>query len=315
MPYRLRRKEPLQKGVRRVAREQIDRAIDEVLDDGLDRHETVHQVRKRCKKLRGLVRLVRPVFDGYGRENALFRDAARELSFVRDAQSSVECFDELLDHYDSQLEPDAFASVGKALVARREELAQDPAAIDQKLDEFHSLMREARARVSDWKVNDGGFSAVKGGLAKTYRRARKAMHAACDEPTAENFHEWRKRVKYHWHHTRLLRSVWPAMMSAQRDAAHDLSDLLGDAHDLAVLRAMVRDDPDKFGPTDDLQALVGLIDQRRAELRARSVPPGERLLTEKPKNLAARLGGCWRAWKRERSQAPELQTHLAPSES
>lgn len=49
-------------GMRRIAAEQIERAIAEIDDTGLDRHETVHQVRKRCKKVRGLVRLVRPAF-------------------------------------------------------------------------------------------------------------------------------------------------------------------------------------------------------------------------------------------------------------
>jgi hypothetical protein len=28
----------------------------------------------------------------------------------------------------------------------------------------------------------------------------------------EHFHEWRKRVKYHWYHLGLLRELWPASM-------------------------------------------------------------------------------------------------------
>lgn len=39
-------------GIRRMAREQIDRALEEISDSSLDRHDTVHQVRKRCKKIR-----------------------------------------------------------------------------------------------------------------------------------------------------------------------------------------------------------------------------------------------------------------------
>jgi inorganic triphosphatase YgiF len=65
MPFRLRRKKTVQKSVRRIALEQIDKAIREVLDDNVNRHEAVHQVRKRCKKLRGLIRLVRPSFQDY----------------------------------------------------------------------------------------------------------------------------------------------------------------------------------------------------------------------------------------------------------
>ena len=77
MAYRIRTKDDdVEQAVRRIACEQIDRALAEIDDDGLDFARKVHQVRKRCKKLRGLVRLVRPALDAYGRENAAFRDAA-----------------------------------------------------------------------------------------------------------------------------------------------------------------------------------------------------------------------------------------------
>ena len=68
----------VQAGVRRIACEQIDKAIAEIENTELPLDETIFQIRKRCKKIRGLLRLVRPSFDGYARENAIFRDAARE---------------------------------------------------------------------------------------------------------------------------------------------------------------------------------------------------------------------------------------------
>ena len=60
MSYAFRLDEPVQESIIRIAREQISKAIDEIEDEDLDRHDTVHQVRQRCKKLRGLIRIVRP---------------------------------------------------------------------------------------------------------------------------------------------------------------------------------------------------------------------------------------------------------------
>ncbi len=65
--------------LRKIAASQINRAIAEIDDPDLEPHKTVHQVRKRCKKLRGLVRLVRDAFDAYKVENVSFRDAAAQL--------------------------------------------------------------------------------------------------------------------------------------------------------------------------------------------------------------------------------------------
>lgn len=313
MAYRIRRKKSVQKSVRKVAREQIDNAIGEILDENLDRHEAVHQVRKRCKKLRGLIRLVRPVFDDFQRENEFFRDAARELSYVRNAQSSIECFDDLIDHFQDQVGDDAFASIREELADRRQTIAEDKVGLQNKLDEFLAEMREARQRVDRWQINDNGFSAVSGGLMKTYRRCRKAFRKAYEKPTTENFHEWRKRAKYHWYHARLLRRIWPDMMNVQRNAAHDLSDLLGDDHDLDVFRETLLDDPHRFGNQWDLQAIIGLIDRRRAELQAVARPLGKRLLAEKPKQLAARFRAYWETWKATKKFKPKLEEELTPA--
>ncbi len=208
MPYRLRKQEPVEEAVRRIATEQIGRCLGEIADSDLDRHKTVHQVRKRCKKIRGLIRLVRPSFEAYQHENGCFRDAARRLSYIRDAQSIIETFDKLVDCFADQIDASAFASIRGQLMERRQQIADDAAGLNRRLDDFRASMDEARRRVEGWSLQRDGFDAVAGGLSKTYGRGRKAMKRAYNSPTSENFHEWRKRTKYHWYHARLLESVW-----------------------------------------------------------------------------------------------------------
>src|SRR5690606_9905919 len=113
---------------------------------------TVHQVRKRCKKLRGLLRLVRLNLDNgiYETENACFRDAASDLSSVRDAQTLVDTYDDLLSRFDTQLQEEAFTSIRKQLVERRTYIAREEVGLQDSLDEFLLTMREAQARVDKW---------------------------------------------------------------------------------------------------------------------------------------------------------------------
>ncbi len=89
----LRRDESGSAGIDRILEGKIDAAIGHV-DGGMDRHETVHEVRKRCKEIRAALRLVRGVLPTYSAENAHYRDAARRLSDIRDAQALVETFDD-----------------------------------------------------------------------------------------------------------------------------------------------------------------------------------------------------------------------------
>ena len=293
MAFKISRKKSVKEKFRAVALEQVDKAIDEIYDESLDRHEVVHQVRKRCKKLRGLLRLVRPEFEAYNFENAFFRDAARELAYVRDAQSILDCFDSLIGNFREYIEEEKFAGLRMYLFARRQRIAGDESVLREKLDEFLAKMQDARRRVENWTLDSEGFAALEGGLKKTYRRGRKTMHNAFQDPSTENMHEWRKRVKYHWYHVRLLRSIWPEMMKVHRNFADQLSDLLGDDHDLAILHQTLRQDVEQLGDTSSLQVLFSLIDRRHVELQTQARPVGHLLFSESPGHLISRLHGYW----------------------
>lgn len=300
MAFHISAKENVEEGVRRIVAEQIDRAISEIDDAELDRHEAVHQVRKRCKKIRGVLRLVRPALgDRFSVENAWFRDAASELSHLRDAEALVETFDSLMGRFKKQVDPKVFAPVRAGLTKRRQKMAEDEVGIEEKLGEFRRRMSEARERLEEWKLSGEGFEAIEPGLLKTYRRGREAMRRAQEDPSAENYHEWRKRTKYHWYHGRLLGAMWKPVMRKVRSEVKLLSDCLGDDHNFAVLRATLLESPEEFGDEREIQTLLGLIDRRSAELRVKAGELGRRVYAEKPKQLGKRFRAYWEAWRKE----------------
>jgi CHAD domain-containing protein len=301
MPYRFTIDDPsVAAGVRRIAGEQVAKAIGELDDDAIGLHDTVHQVRKRCKKVRGLVRLVRPAMPDYKVANAAFRDAARGLSFLRDSEALIGVYDTLVDRYDDQLDRPAFASVRRRLTLRRN-AAAEAEATEKALADFRAAMVAAQDAIAAWTLTEDGFDAVAGGLGKTYKRGRKAMARGEAERTPEALHDWRKRTKYHWYHARLLSPVWLKPMKAHRKAADRLSDLLGDHHDLAVFRQTVQADPDAFGSAADLDVLLGVAGRRQRALEGEAFALGARLYAEPAPALAARWAGYWEAWRADRA--------------
>lgn len=293
MAFKLHLDESVEIGVHRVAREQIEKAIGELNDTKLDRHEKVHQVRKRCKKMRGLLRLVRIVFPEFKKENESFRDSARGLSNIRDSQSMLECLDTLSNHYQTHVDGKMFETIVAVLKQRRERIAGDGSKLENKLKRFRSEMLTALERVPSWRIDSEGFAAFEGGLRKTYRRARNDMAKAFADPTSDNFHQWRKRVKYHWYHTRLLHDLWPEMLTVQIKAADNLSDILGDEHDLSVLQKTILEDVEFGDRGAAAQVLHRLINQRRKQLQVKARIIGLRIFAEKPKQLTGRLGSYW----------------------
>ena len=306
MSYRLQVDEPLADGVPRVVCEQLDRALAELNDRDTEFAEAVHQVRKRCKKIRGLLRLVRGSLSAsYRRENAWFRDLARRLSGPRDAQAMLESFDQLREAFSGDLGPGAFAGVREALAERRSDVHEGDELAERVADTVE-VLQAARMRVLGWRLDDQGFAALQRGLSRTYRRARKAQRASYAIPTAEQFHEWRKRVKYHWYHLRLLRELWPVPMKGFAAQARQLADLLGDDHDLAVLQETLKRDTETLGDAGQLETLAGLARRRQDQLRAEAWAVGWRLFADKPRDFCQRLHHYWQAAQRDAARAAGL---------
>jgi CHAD domain-containing protein len=305
--YRFEPDETVTDGVRRIAAEQIDKAVKELTDDELSRHEGVHQARKRFKKIRAVLRLVRPaISETYQAENAWFRDEARRLSRVRDAAALIETFDVLRETFADQADDELLDKVREALVERRGRIADEEIDLQEQVDALVAKLGEAKERVAGWTLSEEGFDAIGPGFKKTYGRGRKALEAAYADPTPENFHELRKRSKYHRYHIRALRRLWRKVLNPYRDAVHDLTDLLGENQDLRVLRETLLAEPETFGDRRDLQALLGLVDRRQAELRAEAEPLGRKVFAEKPKAFTARIGAYWAAWHQAANRSPVL---------
>jgi CHAD domain-containing protein len=291
--YKLERKESLPEGVARIARGRIDDAIDELSGEaGSSPQEAVHNARKDMKKLRALLRLVRGELgdDVYRRENECFRDAAAELSGVRDADVMLATLEGL------ELEEAVSGPLRQALEAHR--VRTGGGSRGQAASLAIAILTEARARVDDWPLEHDDFDALRPGLTRMYKRGRRELHAARGEPSVEGLHEWRKRTKELWYDHTLLRFVWKPVMDAVGDEAHTLSDLLGDDHDLAVLLAWAQEH------TEPEPELVEVVEARRAALQQEAVELGARLYTDRPKVFVRRLELLWEASREQAAQSP-----------
>ena len=149
------------------------------------------------------------------------------------------------------------------------------------------------ARVSRWPLRDRGWNSLDDGLERVARDGRNAMMEVREKGRTEDFHEWRKQVKYLRHQFGLLRKVWPDVLDAMEGSADELGELLGTDHDLAVLRERAESEP--VLPPATREVLLRRIDARRAGLQHEALDLGRRLYAEKPASLTQRLGRLWEA--------------------
>jgi CHAD domain-containing protein len=298
MAYALKRKESVPRGVRRVACERLDKCMARLhtaVDDDLV--TTVHGARTDLKKLRALLRLARPGLGKkiFNRENTLCRDAGRALAGPRDAVVFVQAMDKLAPQTHEVLDRATFEAVRDYFIAERAVQA-DPSNSDllQAMRQVAGQVQPLRGRAANWSLKGNNFGVIGRGLERTYQRGQKAYDTAYKKLSDEDFHEWRKRVKDLWYQVRLLENAWPSVMGCTREQLKVLSDLLGEEHDLAMLKQAVTS-RGEFGHTT-VCTLDELIAERRARLQKEAKPIGSRIYADAPRIFTSRFKACFKAW-------------------
>ncbi|MBV9405970.1 MAG: CHAD domain-containing protein [Acidobacteriaceae bacterium] len=308
MPYRLKRGESVPEGIRRIVQEEIDSASDQLNHaNGKKRDEAIHEARKSLKKIRGTLRLMEPELGRvYRAENTRLSELGRKLSEIRDAAAIIEVFSSLVEKYNGSLQKNAFASIRRGLEKSKRE-TEERANLPRLTQRALSTLRITGKRAGNWPLETDGFAAIEPGLELRYRRGRQAMAVAEKDPTPQNYHEWRKRVKDHWYHIRLLESLWTDVMRAREGSLKNLETWLGDDHNLVVLREKLDQNPEAFGEAKDLQLFATLMDQHQKELRDNALSIGQRVYEEKPRQFTRNLEKLWDAWQNQPDSMKEVQ--------
>jgi CHAD domain-containing protein len=294
MSARFKRRESVRHGFRRIAAEQLDGILADLA--GNEGPPDIHNARRRCKLTRALLRLLRQGLEDtdFRAENTRLRNLARSLSAARDAQVRLRTFGQLLALPGA---PSA-APYGplhdwlrrEAADARAEMLA--PLALARA----RSGVRRIQARLAHITLAHGGWRLLAAGLRRSYRAARRAFRAAVDTPSDVTHHEWRKRVKDLWNHARLIRGAHSRKLGALIEQLDALGELLGDDHDLAVLRAHLITPAAPRLAAADFAQLDALIAHRRDSLLRVAQKLGVLACGEKPRDFLERIHGWWRAW-------------------
>jgi CHAD domain-containing protein len=303
MVFRFKLAEPFEDGVRRIAREQIERAQSQ-LKAPEDPVVAVHETRKSLKRLRALLRLIRPALGeaAYREENTKLREIGGGLSSTRDRHVLLETLIKL--EANSSL---ARKGLDQAVrnVLQLANGKDTPAVEDAAIKQAHGRLGEAKRRFAQLKLNGKGFDIVGPGLEVSYRKARRAFHRAYAEPSDEAFHEWRKGTQQHWRHMALLSRAWQGCLNARVAEARTLSQLLGDDHDLALFIGFVHSEQACGLSGAQVAALEKVARQRQGELRTVAYPRGMRLFAEGAGSLRRRIAAYWEAAVALKDQEPD----------
>jgi CHAD domain-containing protein len=255
--------------------------------------ERIHHARTNCKKMRALLRLLRTPHHKFFRgENRRLRDAADTLAGFRDAEVLLAATQLL--HPAGRAEQTALHGLRRRLASHRQSVLADKRVVAEHFAAFSRSLRASLASVQAWRPQERDFAAIAPQIKATYRRARRLGRRMQIQASGAKYHEWRIAVKTFGYHSRLLRGAWTEGTKPFVKEVDRLGDLLGQEHDLTILKAFVRKAESAAQPAPSVLRLLGIIERHRLQLRQQA-QAAERIFAEKPRAYVARLARWWQA--------------------
>jgi hypothetical protein len=266
-------------GLTRVIQEQVAKLSVECVDAMQDASAFAHKARVRCKRVRAVLRLARPMIGtkAFQKENRWWRDQARLLSELRDAGARLEALE--------TLRPFLAARIGTAMTRKlgeRFEVERQTVEAGEAIGKFIDAMNK-RGDTLIPELPASGAEDMMEGLGQTYRAARIAMKHALKDEEPELLHEWRKQAKNHALQARLMRLHFPDVLDQRVAAVRDLAGLLGEVQDIEVVATAAKDW--REGP----KGLSNVLEARRHALVTGARATGAALFAEKPKAWSRQL--------------------------
>ena len=314
MAFKFEIDESFAKAIPRIAVERIERVIHSLAERPRPSAESIHSARKDLKSLRALLRLGRGSIPDEMRrnENLLFRDSGRSLSALRDSHALVESLKKF-----AKSRP---RSNSKNLETRKESglnfIHKVRAKIEQEavrelpeatLKLLKTKLRETIPTTERWfdglsfQPENEWEVFVGRGLRRTYRLGRNIVdqieNLGKQNTGDETWHELRKCAKALGYQIRLFRPVWPELLGTLLDGIDQLTEKLGDDHDLAVLRSRILHEP--YGASEMQKAaeirrsFIESLDRRRRKFQTEALQIARRIYVEKPGQFANRIHSYW----------------------
>lgn len=284
---------PMSEAVRRAACGEID-AAHTALASPPELHRGVHDARKCLKRIRSLLVLIRPGLPEplYLSLNERVRAIAKGLAPARDAQALLDAIDKIGGNPEAQGDSSPIRAL-RAWLHRRRQAAERSLEASTASTAMQGLVA-LRPSLSTLAVYPDNFTPVAEGLRASYRGGRRAFANAFETGSDEAFHDWRKSLQHHWRHMQLLAPCWPSELSARAELARNLSQILGEDHDISLIVQLVSAPTMVFASPEDTAAFLKRCRAKHKALRREAKARGARLFVERPRPFVERIEAYWR---------------------
>lgn len=293
MSFKLMPQDPLGETLRNIIEYQVSKMIHGLSDESISKRDGIHEMRRRSKKIRALLRLVQDNIssDVYRQENKCFSALSRTFNDVRDAEVLLETFAKVKEHLGLERKG-CLGEIEEALGKNLNEERHKQLDENQGINGVVMGLQQALSRLNDWEIEGQGWSVLGAGILKTYGQGQVHLSQALALPSMTRIHEWRKKVRYLGFQLKLLQFLHPQVKKKFSQFAA-LGSLLGYHHDLAVLRETLLKNALGLKDSHSTSVLVDHMDMLSRGIEREVFVLGTHLFIKKPEKFEQSIKKYW----------------------
>jgi CHAD domain-containing protein len=282
--------EPPATGTHRILQQLVDNIAGILEGTSQLSDKDIHEIRKTCKRLRALLRMVRPDLStrSFRKADRKIRNLARHLAGKRDSKVLTDTLDKIAQHFSPLLDDTALSPVSDSLQAQL-------ALVNENTEgpgDSHTLEKRlisVRRVIDRIDCNRISHKTLVAGMTDSYRQGRRAYKALRQTPDTVNGHYLRKQAKYLGYQLQFVAAWNDDELAPLIEDFHRLEDTLGNDHDLSVLAEMLVDQPQLCPGKTRKELLNALVESRRVALLSKALRLAGKLYSDKPRHFRMRL--------------------------
>lgn len=231
--------------------------------------------------------------DVFNEENQFYRNESRKLSDARDLTAMLETIDKMSGPGLKKNMASKLSNLKTSIDKERSGHSKD---IIQQIENTRVALAAHPLITKQITWSEDYVNNLLQGLTKVYRRGYKCFQICQDNPSSEDFHQWRKRAKYLRYQLMMLRNLWPAMMVSWEKELNHLTNFLGEANNIAVLQHYLLSKKSGLNKKErDL--IITMTQDNHKTYIAKANSLGQKLYSETPKAFSIRMGTYLSNWE------------------
>lgn len=282
--------ETFKSGFHHIANLLISNIIDYAESSDKDPATAIHEIRKKLKMLRALLKMLRYTGNQkkFEQANTLLRDLGRLMSEIRDAHvRSITLAEIELNNGLKNFE----RIVQEIIDCNTLQIKQLEEVYFVKFNVFNRIVKRLKTNDEITEFLDScTFDRAKilEGYSKTYEDGFNSFFTAFVYPSSELLHEWRKRLKDLNSQSVYLGTYLPAT-SINLNEMDMLSDILGEDHDYWMLSEWISEQTWSEINLPAIHKFVEKIEEKRAKLQRSAEYYGKNIYSIEPANYRLQL--------------------------